>query len=307
MALTPHTIYAVDIDDVLLDQVQDASYSPNLENMIRSADGQAYDSFSAGLSCSPTVDFTTSAVATALGKVGTTGFQITTGAVATMYLQAKAAGGVRAGASSHLKIVANEGIIVPRQLTADENGARISYSLICIYNGTNAPLVLTASQSLTGSPAVGEAFVVGPVKINGTQLEGIASWTLDFGIALSIRRPDGLFYPTFVGIDAIRPKITIRTSEALALNTFGIGGTAQGATASEIYLRALEKGGTRYANDASQHIKIYNTASQGRIDVESVAGSSGDDAMADVTIISTSSGTAHPLTVTCATTIPGSI
>jgi len=302
-----HTIYAVDFDGTLIDQVVSQDITPNIEPILASGDGQVYPSFSAAGSISPRVTFSTTAVLTALTAVGVTGVAVAADALVTMYLQKYAEGGLRAGATSHLKMVASKGLLVPRRLSASMDGVTMEYELITVFDGTNAPIILTADQSLAGSPSTGELFVVGPVKINDVQLEGIQAIELDFGIGEIVRISDGQVYPTYVAIGSIAPTLTIETTEALALNTFGVDGTAQGATASEFYLRAVSPGGTRVINATASHIKIVNTASKGRISAEAVRGVHGDVVGTSIVIALTSSGTAHPLTITKGAAIPAGL
>ena len=307
MTTALHTLYAVDVDSTLIDQITNQAVSPNVANLVRRTDGQVYPTYAAAGAISPTISFTTEALATALGKVGTTGFFVDGdgGNTVICFFQKLDNGGTRAGATSHLKIAVNEGIVIPRRLHADASGATLDYDLIATWDGTNDPLVFTASQSLAGSPSGDEGFVLGPVKINGTQLDGVQSMDLDFGIQEIVRGSDGEEYPRYVAIGAIAPMISITCDDAEAINTFGIDGTAQGGTQSEIYIRALAEGGARAANNASSHIKILNTASKGRIHVDSVGGS--DIMAATVTITPTSAGTSHPLTITTGTTIPAGL
>ena len=143
MTTALHTIYAVDIDSTLIDQVTDQNVSPGISQILRRSDGQVYPTFNAAGQVAPSISFSTQAIATALGKVGTTGFALASGNPAILFFQKLTEGATRAGASSHLKMTVNEGIIVPRRITADANDASIEYDIVTTYDGTNAPIVLT--------------------------------------------------------------------------------------------------------------------------------------------------------------------
>jgi len=305
-AMDLYTLYAVDVDSVLIDGITDQSVDPGTGNLILGADGKPYPTYAVGANVAPTIAFSTTAVATALAKVGTAGLALAAADAVTCYFQMLANGGLRAGASLHLKVLVSDGIIIPMTLAAAGDApASIDYQVVATYDGTNAPLIVTPNQSLAGAPTVGELFFLGPVKINGTQVTGVQSIEVDFGISLVVRGSDGLLYPSFVAIAAIAPTIRITTTDVEALSTFGIDGTGQSATASEVYFRAGVDGGTRAANATSVHLKIATTASKGRISVQGVGGG---EAAAVIIIQPTSSdGDTHPLTVTASTTIPAGL
>ena len=86
-----------------------------------------------------------------------------------------------------------------------------------------------------------------------------------------------------------QPSITIRTAEALALNTFGLAGTAQGVTDSVVYFRKKDEGGTVVANATEEHISF--TVDEGIITVDDVTGPHGDILGSQVVITPTYDGT----------------
>ena len=111
----------------------------------------------------------------------------------------------------------------------------------------------------------------------------------------------------YVAIASFRPTLTIRTLDAVALSTFGVAGTAQGATPSVAYLRAKVDGGGTIANDVASHINIATTASKGMITVKELSAEQEGDATCEITITPTSAGVLHPLTITTGAVIPGAI
>jgi len=307
MAITLHTIYAVDIDSVLIDQVGSQSIAPEVAESLGIGDGQLYPSFVTAGRIAPSVGFATTGLTAALGKFAPEGFPLVAANPATLFFRKRVKGGRLETGSNHIKAVVTEGIVVPRTLSADQEAAVLTSEIVPTWDGTNNPVLVTTSQALAGSPATAEKFVAGPVKINNVQLEGVTAIEVDFGIALIVPAHDGQVYPLYVAIGAIAPTITVRTVDALALSTFGIDGTAQGGTASEFYFRACQQGAKRYANDASSHIKIVNTASKGTISVREISGEQGGDAEVEIQITPASDGTTNPLSITTGTTIPGSI
>ena len=307
MPITLHTLYMIDLDSIVIDQIGSQGISPEVSEIIAAGDGQVFPSHVSAGRIAPVIAFSTSGLAAALGKFAPDGFFITTGNVAVLYFRKRIEGGLLAVGSNHIKATVNEGICVPRILSADQESAILTGEIVATWDGTNAPVVVAGSQALAGTPAINEQYVAGPVVVNNVQLEGITSIEIDFGIRLTVPAHDGHVYPMYVAIAECVPVITVRTIDAVALSTFGIAGTAQGATATAVYLRGKEQGGSNYANNTSNHIKIVNTVSKGMITVRQLAAEQGGDAEAEIKITGASAGTANPLTITTGTTIPGAI
>jgi len=275
MAVTNvHTLYAVAVTALdLCDQIQRFRVNTAIEKWLLAGDGAVDPTFVAVARQQPAIEFSSTKVATILTNCGVSGLQLTTGAELTAFFQKVAEGGTRAGVTSHLKLVINEGILIPQQIVAgNDQPATISLLAVASYNGTNDPIVLTASQTLAGTPVVSEAFVAGPVTINGSTIHGVQSITINFGIRLWQLSGDGLVWPTFVAIAERRPSISIVTPDPLNLNTFGLAGIAQSATNSVVYLREVAEGGTRGAGGAD----ISFTIDEGHISIEEVTGNQGE-------------------------------
>jgi len=276
MAVTAlHTLYAVDIDDVLFDQVQSWGLDPAIAEIIQGGDGSVDPTFVAVMGQSPRLSFGTTSIATALTKSGIDGFKVTSGAVATAYFQALAEGGTRAGTSSHLKATINEGLLLPRTLSVSRGGspAVLTYDLIATYDGSNDPVVLLADQTLGGSPTTDALWAEGPAVLNGTTINGVTGITVNFGIQEIVQGGDGQVWPTFAGIIARQPSIAIQTVDVGVIATFGMAGAVQSATDSVIYLRKIDQGGTRVADVTAEHIKI--TVDEGRVSCGPITGEHG--------------------------------
>jgi hypothetical protein len=199
--------------DVLLDQVQNFAVNTAVNHALMASDGQVDPTFVAVLNQTPGISFGSTAIATILAACGISGTIIDSDVTypgMECWFQAMDEGGTRKGASSHLMMTVNEGILVPRTIQANQDGvATIELEAVITHDGTNDPIVIADSQSLSGSPAVSEAFTCGPVKINGTTLEGIQSITFDPGIQVHPQGGDGQVWPTFCGIMSRRPSIRI--------------------------------------------------------------------------------------------------
>lgn len=308
-----YTLYAVNIDngggagsDLFLDQISDWAMDTRINNILLGADGMVDPSYVAVMSQSPSAAFTTSALATVLAKCGISGLAIAADADeygADLYLQKLAEGATRASGSSHIRLRAAKGILVPRSLSAAQGAgvATLGLELIPTWNGSADPLVIATSQALAGTPSVGEAFTVGPVSINGAQVEGIQSITVDFGITLETLGSDGGVWPTFVCIRERRPTFRIETTDAGVINTFGLTGAAQGGTDSVIYLRKMAEGGTRVADVTAEHISF--TIDEGHIACGPLRASHPGRIGAELIITPTYDGTDPIIAISTATAI----
>ena len=307
MSFELFTIYAVDIDDVTIAQIISQGISTEAEEMLAAGDGQIHPSFVTADTIAPVIAFSTSGLTAPLTKYAPLGFPLASGAIGTFFFRQREEGAGLASGSVNIKAVVNEGIIVPQTLSADQTTAVLTSLVAATFDGTNLPIVVTTNAALIGTPAITELHVAGPIMINGVQLEGIVSVEIDFGMGLNLPPHDGTVYPKKVTVNSIRPTITIRTLDAVALSTFGIEGTALGATPSVVYLRGKEEGEAVYANTAEKHISITTTASKGRITVRGLSSEQGDDATCEIVITPTSAGVLHPLTIATNVVIPGAI
>ncbi len=300
-----HFLYAVNINaaaDVLIDQIQSFGLDPGLAEMILGGDGSVYNTFVAVARQAPRASFSTTALKTALDKVPTTGLKINSDNIVEMFLQAADEGGTRKTGANHTKMAINEGLLVPRTLNApDGSPATLSLEAVATFDGTNDPVTITTGQSLVGSPSVSEIWTCGPVSINGSALTSVQSIDIDFGLMEMVLGSDGLVWPTYASIAKIQPIITITCLDANAINTFGLTGTAQGATDSLLFLTHCSEGGMRVANATATHIRF--TIDEGRISVRSVGGSDGEPLQSVVQITPTYDGTNAPIVMNTAVAI----
>ena len=191
-------------------------------------------------------------------------------------------GGLRGGAATHIKITAATGIIIPTQVRAAQAAeATIGYrALPTSADGVASPIAILADQSLeAGQGVVSEIYTLGPVSINGTELEGVDDITIDFGITVTDKKSgSGAVYPTFIGIMSRQPSFTVRTFDLDAFATWGLDGVAQGETDSTVQLLDQLAGGVRGTSP------ITFTIDAGMIHCESIDGTHGQQSSGSVRI-----------------------
>ena len=311
MAITRlHTLYGVNLDTVatqlFINQISAFNIDTAIEEIIEAGDGSVDPTFAAVSKQNAKIGWTTSKIASVLAAVGIGGLKIDTQTTplregVEFWLQKIAEGGTRASGATHLKLTAKKGMVFTRQISADiEKLATMTMEAIATWDGINNPFIIADNQALEGTLGSNEGFVVGKVTINGVTLEGVQDITIDLGVQEIVASGDGEVWPTFAAIQSRRPTITVKTTDAISLNTFGLSGTKR--TASTIlYLRKVDEGGSRVADATAQHISF--AVNEGRISVNSIDANDGDLANAEIKITPTYDGTNDILVINTATAI----
>jgi hypothetical protein len=191
-----------------------------------------------------------------------------------LYFRRMKQGGTRdaANAGTHwLGTVAN-GIVVPRRISArsGENAA-LDVEVVARKNSSTAPIVFAEASNLpTHNAGADVIWTIGPVVLNGTTLDGLASVDLDFGVELITERGDSDVYPTFVSVASIRPKILVRGAHIDVTTTLTEDGVYYTASQVIVYLRKRSEGGSFVADATAEHIKF--TLGKCRVEPVSIDG-----------------------------------
>lgn len=194
---------------------------------------------------------------------------------------------VRAIGSNHFKVRHNSALIVPRTLScAQGQDATLTVEVFPWYDGTNACSVITNNAAFpAGLLATSETlafpnlYTKGPVKINGTEMDGNTGWTLDFGMDVKVERDCGETYPTIVRIMKRDPVITLDAHDFSTIGTWGDSGID--FTDIEVWLRRKANYGANKPNSDALHIKIFGT--EGAL-VPSGPKANGSDSFANFTV-----------------------
>ncbi len=270
-----HTLYAVQTGSATIDEIVDEQMLSNSARVQIGTSGDIEPTFVALQQQAFRLPFTSLALARALTALGINGAPISS--PATFFHVKILQDSTREATLKHFKRTVNAGLFAPVEANGRQGGLA-SIQCVCVprYNGTNDPVVFLDNQTLTGSPANDEFFTIGPVKINGTELDGVVSVRVVFGLAFVVAFSSGDIWPTFVAIlERRNPQIVVETADAVAYNTYGISGVAQGATDSVAYFRKKAADGVGNLSDVTaQHIAF--TVDAGHIGAEEVGGSHGD-------------------------------
>jgi len=296
-----YTLYANNIAttagvDVFIKQVQDFAVDTAIQNALRSADGDVDPTYVTVMNQSPRISFTTTYLATTLAVSSdafmTAGLKIDSDGDddgSEFWFRKCTEGGTRETGASHIKLTVNEGLLLPRTITATQGQpATLALDTIITYDGSNDPIVLATSSSLEGTTGVSELYTLGKVTINGTDVDGVQSWVWDAGIREMVRGADGDVWPTYACIMDRMPTLTVTTPDVSLINTYGISGTAVSASDVIFYLRHCTEGGTRVADATETHIKF--TLDEGIIQTQTINGSHPGELLAQLIITPTYDG-----------------
>ena len=162
-------------------------------------------------------------------------------------------------------------------------------------------MMATVSDSRPEITPADQAFTTGPVKINGTVLEGIQRISVNFGLQLKIIGGSGCPFPEFIAIQARQPKITIQSTHVDFATESGMGlYVPQNSTDSLVYLKKIAQGGVRVADATTEHISF--SIDDGMVTITEASGDQGGGAI-NVLIEPTFDGTNAILAVSTATAI----
>lgn len=211
----------------------------------------------------PTIDFTTTQIATVLANAPFIGAAIASSTAFYWALAAATAKVARANLS-HFKTTMTLGYIQWDRLSLQHDSVgTVDVKITVGSDGTNEPLVPAGSQALASNVTDDERFVVGPVYLNAVQLGAntIKSAVIESGIELDIEGGDGNVWPTQIALRITKPVITVVTTEVGPFATTGVDGVAlDGAAGIVVYGRKLTKnqagGVTRVANGTASHLSF---------------------------------------------------
>lgn len=211
--------------------------------------------------------------------------------------------GGRAGSGSHIKHTIASGCIVPMSLAcAHQQDAAFQFSVIPKYDGTNAPLVHNASQSLPDLVGDDERFTLGPVTLGGQAIGGNVNVSVNFGVGYNLESSDSDIWPTFISLQSILPTITITGTDAAVLaSKIPVGGRALTHANTTIYLRKRSDSGASFVGDATaEHIKI---TAAGQAFISSYQASQGGRAETGIQLTLKYDGTNAPIVINTASAI----
>lgn len=266
-----------------LNQLDSVEVNPGIEVLEAAAAGSVDPQLLATAFAEPKVSVTSRDVATIMAAISpSAGLVLTSGII---QWERRAGGGTWQGTLSHYTASLTGGFAYAKEITCkqdDKEGASVTLDVCPVWDGTNLPLVMNASQTLVGTPAANAVHALGPVIFEGAQLGGVQSITVKTGIEVRFKRQDGELYSRIVCIVKRRPMIEIELVNTGLAATLTLGTTYAISTGTVCYLQKVVPGGGRVAVGTATHMSF--TAAAGIYKVDSISGSKGDDAALKLTI-----------------------
>lgn len=182
-----------------------------------------------------------------------------------------------ASGSVHTRYEVNKGIIYPTSLTVDHQGnAQISYSIMAIYDGSNAPIVKAVNQALPTIPAgQDDRWTMYDAHVNNILVAQKKSINIDFGPQTNTEGADSEAFDSWVSLDAVLPTITIQGINPEYLAAAGPVTTLAGNDYNNAAVNRVRLKKRGIAIGTAEHI-IINT--QGLARISEPFNSTGNDA-----------------------------
>lgn len=185
---------------------------------------------------------------------------------ATMQLQLRASGGTFSGGSGYVAATGSGGFLCMTGISArqdDPNGAVCE--LMYWPNSTDGlavPLAISALQAAVSPvPAFGSQFFLGKAYLGASELEGLLSADVQFGIDYRYIRSSGDVFARRGAIFRRRPIIRLTFDKVTNVASSAVFSAAIGSTIA-VYFWKGAAGGTRVALATTEHAKISITAGE---------------------------------------------
>jgi hypothetical protein len=271
MALTKITrLYAVKCGSTVFDQLGDATLSPNVQGLLITPPGGSIPLFSANVSERPDVSFSSAMVETILGLFGMAGGSAgITKLIGQEVVNLTGPTAIGSGAHSTWQSPAALGYV--NAISASNRSLASAQVMLRLLRSGATPVITyagtaTITEALTGT----EAFVMGPVVIDGDLIEGTNDLSVSLNPVVVESDPDYQTEPVFAAVKATAPAISFTTTDPdiwdLHNTEFGAGADA-GAFAN---LVKLDQNARQFAAASTEHINFE--AANGRITCEQISG-----------------------------------
>lgn len=143
--------------------------------------------------------------------------------------------------------------------------------IIPLYDGSNNPIV-SSSQSVAGTEQAAQNYMLGPVKLDTTAIDGVVDVSVDMGLNLLRKGDASEPWDRSVYLLTASPVIRIRTTNHALMTTYGpLTPTALSGAGLTIYFRQKSSGAINTADGTATHTKIV--AATGVFCVEESSGS----------------------------------
>ncbi len=303
-------LYAVSIGSTVIRQITNQAFDPAVQEMLVSGSGQIDAEHASVSSQVAMMRFTTTELDVAIGAAGVIGLKIDEANDSNQMVfqfRRRAQGSTYASGSVNVKMTVKLGLLMPVTVNAAQGDtpASIEYLLVCIYDGTNDPIIIEDDAALVDkTPAISKVWTVGPWYVNGNLVDIIQDFTMNFGINHQAPLGSGNVWPTLAYIQSRNPSMTCTGLDlAPAIEDIGLLGVARSGI-TRAFLRKKAQGAANVAANVAEHIRFE--VAEGRITTQNASVDHQDDANLGLLVTPTFDGTNAPIVVNTASVISGS-
>jgi hypothetical protein len=258
-------LYAIKSGSTVLHQLQDATLSRNVMEQLETPTGGTKPLFTAELGSKPDISGTSGQLKSFLTLMGLSGAD--TGILKLLGRKlVNATGPVAIGTSAHASWTAAKSMGFISTITAgNKQRANLQYKFQLLYDGTNPIIVYAGTATLDNFTAAAEQYILGPISIEGTVIEGTNDLSINLNPAEMDSADDFQADPVFHAIQKTEPTIEFSTTDP---GIWALDGTE--ITAAKVNLLGLEPNQKRYGDAETKHILF--DATSGQIRCQSVGG-----------------------------------
>lgn len=270
-------IYDAVLGALTLLQVERGSFTFNEQKIDGTMSGGLDVSEYYGGTSDPRATFSTTDIGGVISAVSAVaGLAVAAGTISIPF-QKRSNQSTFAGSTSHEKVTAANGLIIPVRASASQDG-EASFDLETIIRSTDGlnPVTISTGQSLS-SQSFNAHWTLGPVTVNGTTIEEAISATINYGITVEVKRYEGLNFPKKINIVQRRPTIDLTFHDFAELQGFAAAHTVM--TAAVVKFRKRSGAGF-VANGTSGHASF--SFGDGLIGLQTVEAANSQDGTATV-------------------------
>lgn len=256
---TGYVLHAIYHSGMVITQLEDAAAGNAFNELIGMSAGHHYPLFTGILENKPEFTFRSSQLRTLMNGIPLFALDLSGGNTDLEWRQAVDLGArVAIAAVSHIRTRMTQGLIYMQSLSAQQGQvAQYQGRIAVTWDGTNNPLVPAASVAISATPQAAEQFTLGPVKINGSWVNGVIEQNYESGIQAWEEISDGDVYPTFGGVKEFNPIVcTVKTRESTNWSTYGVSAGTALSGGFLGYLRRVAPDSIPYATNQNQHLKL---------------------------------------------------
>tara|TARA_R110000868_G_scaffold73672_2_gene213491 strand:+ start:4058 stop:4966 length:909 start_codon:yes stop_codon:yes gene_type:complete len=270
MSLTRlNQLYAVKLGSTLFHMLQDGSVNSNVQDLIETPVGSTMPLFNSALQVRPDLPFSTHQIKSALTLLGVGGGDAGIAKLLSRKIVNKT-GPAAVGSSVHATWTASASMGVINTITASNRQRAVAQiRTLFLKSGATSALVYAGTATVDAYTTAVENFVLGPILVNGTILEGTNDFSLAFNPKISEPDDDYETEPVFTAVESTQPVISFSTTDPGIWSLHNTEFLTAGG-ALKVNLICQKINALREADAALKHILF--TGGSGRIVCESVAG-----------------------------------